>query len=441
MAIEIDLPLDEGPEADELASRFAELDNESFLRAAVREDFAVHHRSTDRLLGVPAHRPDDSAASLLLRALHLCFCAHLPLSLSPDLLWYAVVHEAATHVRLNGDASAGLFAAVPGEKRTLTVQDDRLLSDGDWQRALHLFQPLLRERIGDPAADLFRPDFSTTTPADASATLVALMDVISPYYDFRVVTLCGIPRIRLEGTAADWRLLADRAQELAERFEGLRGWLRALRPVLEAIAATAAGGPVDEEFWRSIYKWKSSSGGSEVTGWITAFFAHRYSSDGPEPAVGDRIGEEKFPSHLSLVPFEWKRPDAALRMVFAGGVLGIEREGAWVRPRLGFAVLELTGRPLPADWTAEDVDAFTGRTDTVLFPGGEVEGYDADGDPLPVTRLLSFGDPAALPEDADVLAVMEADGLWYPAEFFGSGYMAVRRSGSDLATALRALPR
>src|SRR6478609_4234406 len=212
MAVELTLPLADDPAAAARAAELRELDNGAFLWAAVREPHAVHHRTTDRLLGHPDAPDDDSAASLLLRALHLCFDAHLPLSLSPDLLWYAVVHEVATHVRLNADSYAGVFTDTPGEKRTITVRDDALLGGADWQRSLHLVRGPLRARIGDEVADLFQPAFSTTTPVEASAVLIALMDVVSPYYDFRWVTLCGIPRVRLEGTAQDWRLLVSRVR-------------------------------------------------------------------------------------------------------------------------------------------------------------------------------------------------------------------------------------
>ncbi|MFF4653248.1 DUF4419 domain-containing protein [Streptomyces sp. NPDC001380] len=431
MAVAFDLPLDDDEKAAELAATLTELGNDGFLRTVVREGFTVHHRSTGRLLGLPPDEPDESASSLLLRALHLCFCAHLPLSLSPELLWYTVVHEVATHVRLNSDTYAGLFTDTPGEKRTITVRDDSLLDEPDWQRSLDMVRHPLRERIGDDVADLLQPAFSTTTPVDASATLVSLMDVVSPYYDFSWISLCGIPRIRLEGTAQDWRLLTARVRGLEEWFEGLQPWLRNLRPVLASIAATACGEPVDQDFWRSIYKWRSASGGARVTGWITAFFAHRYSADGPRPDVGDMIQEDRFPAHVSRVPYTWERPDGTRSMAFLGGVLGIERDGDWIRPRLGFAVLELTDRPLPADWTVADIQAFTGRPDASLIPADRLVAVSADGLPLSATRAISFGDHA----------VVEADGLWHPGHLLDQEFMAVHSSGSDLATALRALPR
>ncbi|MER6917357.1 DUF4419 domain-containing protein [Streptomyces sp. NPDC000594] len=382
MPLVIDLPLGTDAEADAEAARLAaglgEVGNEAFLRAVLRGPARLHHRSTDRLIGPPAgseaaetgaeagdrpsaetdpeseagDRPSadpeagaEPSSSLLLRALHLAFTAHLPVGLSPDLLWYAVVHEVATHIRLHPDTYAGLFTDTPGQRRTIRVRDDN--APRDWEHTLGLFQEPLRERVGADVAELFRPSFSTTGRAEATAVLIALMDAVSPYYRFEVLTLCGIPRIRLEGTDRDWRLLAARVRELGEWFEGLRPWFSALEPVLEEIAATASGWGVREEFWRSLYKWRSESSGNRVTGWITAFLAHRYTEDGPLPRESfgpGTLAEEDLPSHVSRVPFGWETPEGDREMVFLGGVLGIEDDDGWIRPRLGHAVAEpLTG--------------------------------------------------------------------------------------------------
>lgn len=329
--------------------------NDAFLAAVVGGEFRLHHRSAFSLLAAPAERQrpagDEPTWSLLLRAAHVAFCGHLPLSLSPDVLWYAVVHEVAVHVRLNADLYAGVFGADPsGEKRPIVVRDNSLLGpEPDWAASIRLVREPLAEAVGAELVELFRPDFSTTTPDDVSSVLVALMDVVSPYYEFRWETLCGIPRVRLEGTANDWALLAERVGELAPWFEPLAPWFAELRPVLRVLARTAAGWPVDQEFWRSLYKWRSDSGGDFVSGWITAFFAHTRRPSGPEPRTvfgwrGLSFEENAFPSHVSTVPFAWGRPDGQLAMAFLGGVLGIERDGEYVRPRLGNAVVELLGR-------------------------------------------------------------------------------------------------
>ncbi|MDH6710975.1 hypothetical protein P3T27_007726 [Kitasatospora sp. MAA19] len=356
----IELPLGETRHGS--SGRLEDLGNERFLRAVVGGGFRIRHRSVETLVELPRPEPlylefaePEPTWSLLVRAAHAAFAEHLPLSLSPDVLWYAVVHEVAVHVRLNASVYEGLFTAPPGVKRQIVVRDDGLLGSGpDWARSIRLVREPLTEAVGSELVELFRPTFSTTSPDDESSTLVALMDVVSPYYDFRWETRCGIPRIRLEGTAEDWALLAARVGELAARFDLLAPWFAELRPVVDEIAATAAGGPVDERFWRSFHKWESMSGGPQVTGWLTTFFAHTQTAAGPrlresfgwwEAANAsyhrDRFVPNDFPSHVSKVPFVWDRIGTELPMAFVGGVLGIERDGEYLRPRLGNAVLQI----------------------------------------------------------------------------------------------------
>ncbi|MER8182232.1 DUF4419 domain-containing protein [Kitasatospora sp. NPDC094015] len=415
MPFELDLPLGTDAEGDARAAEFAaglaELGNERFLRAVVGAPVRLHHRSTDRLTGRPSTRPEvtEPTSSLLLRALHLSFAGHLPLSLAPDVLWYAVVHEIAVHVRLNSAVYAGLFTATPDERQIVEVRDDR--APEDWERSINLVREPLRALIGERTADLFLPAFSTTTPADATAALVALMDVVSPYYQFRWRTLCGIPRIRLEGTAADWQLLADRARGLAAHFPALAPWFTALLPVLDTIASTAAGHGVDQEFWSSLYKYRAFSGGSQVTGWINAFFAHRYTDEGPSPRTEfgpGSAGGGQFPSHVSRVPFVWTNPVGTFGMAFLGGVLGIERDGEWIRPRLGHAVVELLPAAadhdprLPEGWQLADVQRLTGCAEARLVD--EFGTVTHEGVRLEVRCVIDVG---------GLCVVGTVDGEWY----------------------------
>ncbi|MFE6055635.1 DUF4419 domain-containing protein [Kitasatospora sp. NPDC056446] len=355
----VELPL--GETRHGFAGDPVDLGNERFLRAVLGQDLRIHHRSVTAMYEhprptplYPEYAPPEPTCSLLLRAAHTAFAEHLPLSLSPDVLWYAVVHEVAVHVRMYPPRYRALFGAADGRRGRILVRDDSLAGPApDWPHSIGLVREPLAAAVGGDLVALFRPGFSTTTPDDEASALVALMDVVSPYYDYRWETRCGIPRIRLEGTAADWARLAAGVGTLAERFAWLAPWFAELRPVVDEIAATAAGGPLDECFWRSLYKWRSMSGGPRVTGWLTAFLAHTQTPDGPRlrrsfgwrAAVGSEYHREAFevndfPSHVSRVPFVWEVLGRELPMTFVGGVLGVEWDGEYLRPRLGNAVLE-----------------------------------------------------------------------------------------------------
>ncbi|MFF0391811.1 DUF4419 domain-containing protein [Kitasatospora sp. NPDC004615] len=443
----IDLPLPPDDWAVELATTLRAVDNAPFLQAVSSREVHVHHRSATTLVAAPRpHGGPEPTWSLLVRAAHQSFCAHLPLSLAPDVLWYAVVHEVAIHVRLNSETYAGIFTDTPAHQQEIAVQDDSLLApDPDWSRSIRLVLEPLREKLGAEVTDLFLPRFSTTTPDDLSSALVALMSVVGPYYRFTWTTLCGIPRIRLEGTAEDWQLLAGRVDSLAARFDGLRPWFDALRPVLAEIARTAAGGPVDEDFWRSFYKWKSHSGGESVTGWITALFAHTQTPDGPQPKTsfdwqGGRSYQQKdFPSHVSSAPFRWQRPDGEREMTFLAGLLGLERDGEYLRPRLAHAVLELLPDwPHPADhllpdgWTHARLREVTGDPVARALP---LDRTVTDDDP---TRTGAFEPSHIVQVGSDYFVRSASDGRWHLGESLpDTGEIEVYdRFGPDLDEAL-----
>ncbi|OGZ95956.1 MAG: hypothetical protein A3I44_05230 [Candidatus Sungbacteria bacterium RIFCSPLOWO2_02_FULL_51_17] len=256
---------------------------------------------------------------------------------------------------MKGDAGAyaNMFTTTPGEKQKIVVRDDSLVygEANNWERSIGFVKAPLRERISPTVLLEFLPQFSTMNVESEAATLVSFMDVVSKYYDFEWQTMCGIPAVRLEGTAKDWELLRDGARLLARRFPPLAGYFNDLVPVLDALAAAAAGVPVRNSFWKSLYKFNEGSGGPYVGGWITAFFAYLKDGGLGVPQMRSEFNWERervfgglttdmFPPHVSKVDFVWDYYGTELLMSFAGGILGIDLDDGFLRPRLGIAVVE-----------------------------------------------------------------------------------------------------
>lgn len=335
--------------------------NREFLGAVLGSPKQFHYTSRDTLhvveqigYGYNAAAYDVPTVSLGVQAIHQGYAAHVALSLRPDTLWYFIVHEVAEYVRQHADESAGLFTETPGQKQQIIVRDDALRYDApsDWMGSINLVRDPLRKKITDRTMQLFLPQFTTSTVEDETALLVALMDVVSPYYEFEWETLCGVPQIRLEGEAADWQKLYADAGSLLTAFPGLCDYRNDLLPVLQTIADTASGADADEKFWRSIYKHEDGSGGATVTGWITAFFAYTQTRQGAKlknqfdwrslmSGYGGGYRTHQFPSHMSKVPFVWDYSGTKHNMAFAAGVTGVDYDGTFLSPRLGFAVVEV----------------------------------------------------------------------------------------------------
>jgi hypothetical protein len=362
-----------GRMAAEAVTRVDRASNQEFLAAVLGRPRRIHYASRDKryVVSHPAQgyrvgetrnaaAYEAATVSLGIQAIHQAFAAHVALSLTPDLLWYLIVHEVAEYVRQNPDEHVGVFSGTPESKQVIVLRDDSL-HPGDpsgWPRSIGLVRDPLRARISDRSMDMFLPQFSTTTEEAQTALLIALLDVVSPFYEFEWATACGIPQIRLEGGGADWRSLYSQADLLASEFGGLSDYFTDLLPVLQTIAESAAGATPDEQFWRSIYKSNDSSGGPYVTGWITAFFAYVQTKDGPK-FKGQLRGEDpfdwrapmsnpwggyttnQFPSHVSTVPFVWNYAGTRYNMALTAGVTGVDfDDDTFLAPRLGFAVLE-----------------------------------------------------------------------------------------------------
>ena len=193
-----------------------------------------------------------------------------------------------------------------------------------------------------------RPGFTTATPESDAASMISFMDAASPFYDYRVMTMCGIPEIRMFGTPEDWTKLQNAVAALAEPFsKHLGAYFTNLLPVLATLAKQAAGAPQDDEFWSSIYKWHNESGGPTFNGWITTLLNY-IQVEGElrqkDPRTFDwtkgALSSGCAPSHVSTVPFVWNLLGTEINMSFAGGVLGLDVEDGYLTPALSYAVLE-----------------------------------------------------------------------------------------------------
>ncbi len=304
----------------------------------------------------------------LVAAIHLAFDEHRPLSLSPDMIWLLIAQGLANHLNCHAAELRSYFGEHQGKLRIVVRRDDfrKGNPNNDWTNVFTEFSTAIRQHIGAVTHDLLVPTFSTTGIVEKAASEIVLLDAMQSYFVYEVHTRCGIPQIQLEGTLADWQLLLERTQQLAQ-FK-LGWWVDALTPILEQFILAMNGKP-DRDFWRSIYKFNDGSGGMSITGWITAFFPylkdlkteqytkqHHYavpvsseiSAGGysPEKINFDRIrqriaiGTDLFPSGLAKSPFGWKDRGTKYEMEFLGGFVGVKQDPSslFLRPEIGWIV-------------------------------------------------------------------------------------------------------
>lgn len=339
------------------------IESRTFKGAAVTAQPYVAERydtaqTQDLLSGVmPGHKPEwlgcadtihrgtPRVNSAFFDVVHLCYASHHPLALRPDVLGYLVNYAVATEVKLNPEVYRDYFTSKAG-KDLIRIRDDSLVldSNSDWSQAIAGFEPELRSRIPSDLMLHMLPHYSVDTPTARLASLVSFMDAASPYYDYRVRTMCGIPEVRILGTVQDWEMLRDSAAALAAKFPTLARYFEGVAGVLQTIVWELRGYHMTN-FWETPYKHRGGSGTNEFGGWLSNFVAHTKSSEGRfmVPRTWDAfdlmIDHGSTGTHVSTVPFVWEYHGREIPMVFAGGILNTHIFEGAICPSLGVAVL------------------------------------------------------------------------------------------------------
>lgn len=241
------------------------------------------------------------------KAAHDAFYDHHPLVIRPDDIWLCIVQGFAAHVGQNVEALRSRFVAHEGKQRLVVDRHDFVLGrPNPWPEVFEAFSAQIGERVG-AAGHLVGVRFSTTTPTEAAAFDVCLMDTFKGYFDYELRCGCGIPEIRLLGTPQDWASMIPRVKRLAR--DGLQTWSETLCAVLEKIGR-AAQGEVDLDFWRSFFRYESGSGPSEMTGWIVTLFPYLI-VDWQTEALGVNKYLERWKARFDAASARsgWLRPD------------------------------------------------------------------------------------------------------------------------------------
>jgi hypothetical protein len=310
--------------------------------------------------GLPAATPILTGKEHpLLLSVHTAFAEHRPLVLAPDAVWITIAQGIAQHVRLNAESLRSRLVRHEGKKRIVIEWPDATppANVESWKGLVDRFRGQLEEDIGG-LARLFVADFSTTTEVDRIASEVVLLDAFSPYYDYYLTCICGIPEVTLEGTPDDWKKIRARLDVVREL--DLAWWVDDLLPIADQLIETSLGRP-DRAFWKSIYKPVEAYGPELITGWIAKLYPYleiagrcdvRNPSIGPAMTAMPGISASHVPASLSRARITCVGPDGDRSIgAFAidGGLLGVEeddegrlsaRAGFLIR-RLGAAIEEI----------------------------------------------------------------------------------------------------
>ncbi|KAJ7219709.1 hypothetical protein B0H12DRAFT_1031730 [Mycena haematopus] len=196
---------------------------------------------------------------------------HHNLIIRPDDVWITILTQFNFFVNANAELLRASFVAHEGKKE-LTVQRQGM----DFAAMARQMVDLLATVVVDPTLRVWvMPDFSTTSVKDTTVGAIVMMSTLKAYFEYVFEGIeCGIPRVTLDGTKADWESILRRLEKLKEYGIETTAWYHLLVPVISRFVAAfdASDSASNVDFWQKVAHFvPGGSGPSYYSGWITAF--------------------------------------------------------------------------------------------------------------------------------------------------------------------------
>ena len=283
-------------------------------------------------------------------AARLAFQEERNFVISPDDIWLLIAQGFGHYVTENAETVRDKIVDFKGKMEIIVERDDLIKGSpsNNWESIFPLFGEKVEEYIGSELYSTLQGKFSTTTPIMSSASQIVLLYSMKKYFNYILVTKCGIKGFKVEGTIEDWKLLRTKTESLKKY--GLESWVNSLLQIVDKILESLSG-VIDKGFWNSFYKWEGpkGSGGPNVSGWIINFFPYLYCTyRGLYPNPGAHIAwnmpksltDGSFPSGIVSAPFIWKYYMQIFKMNFIAGFIAIKQDLTYIRPYQGWIVTQ-----------------------------------------------------------------------------------------------------
>jgi len=303
-------------------------------------------------------------------AIRTAYDSHVPLMLSPDHIWTLIAQGISKHIEHNAEKFRDLFVRFDG-KQLIRIRRDEFVKgeqENDWAGCFTECSKQIERFVGKKMKAKLCPNFSTTDPIAKACHELGMMDCLKSYFDYRYMTMCGISKVKLQGSEEDWKKL-ETSLSILDELE-LSDWRKVLEPILNNLWRASAGKPTDKNFWNLIYKThigKGSGSYPTVDGWSTNFFLYikerKRENFRPLETLYKEIANKKHkvdkhrmmmwrapgvprdaihgaPVGVSKTPFIWEHLDTDFAMFFYSGFVGAKFEDGYISPVLGWAVGE-----------------------------------------------------------------------------------------------------
>jgi hypothetical protein len=271
-----------------------------------------------------------------LEYLMMCWANHRGAIVNPTILWNIVLNEIATEIKGNSEKYRFLFTKQSeGKQKIVITQNEQYKLDVEQMCAI--LKNFVPSNI-----DVFLPSFSTDTEMSTIAQQTTFLDTISPYYEY-AFTKCGIPKVRIDGTFADYRLFYLALCDIYRQFVNVssREFLDYLHRVISNIAdfnwyckhQDQAEGDFGKKDFNNMFKIEKCGSGhpDKLQGWILDFFM-----DNKERPLTE------FSSLVSSIEYtDETETENPLKYRMFTGLFGCEEENDYLIPDFGYFIYKL----------------------------------------------------------------------------------------------------
>jgi len=276
----------------------------------------------------------------ILQGFYSAYENHLPIRLTPDIIWLLIVQGFSHHVNYNSKELREKFVNFEGKKKLEIIipkyHSYKQMKSEDYAELFENLTEKIKENVGEELINTIDFNFSTSNEITKVVGYASIMSSLKKFFEFRgFCHMCNYPYIILEGKLEDWESILKKTKDLSKY--DLEKWTSILEISLKEIIETKKGN-INKQFWKNIlypdkidekieigeYKYKTIQVDG-INGWLLTFFP--YYKDGYFRYTNSIKTKDlwRLPEKILKTPLLMKSDDEGeTPMIIYSGFLGMK---------------------------------------------------------------------------------------------------------------------
>ena len=276
----------------------------------------------------------------ILQGFYSAYENHLPIRLTPDIIWLLIVQGFSHHVNYNSKELREKFVNFEGKKKLEIIipkyHSYKQMKSEDYAELFENLTEKIKENVGEELINTIDFNFSTSNEITKVVGYASIMSSLKKFFEFRgFCHMCNYPYIILEGKLEDWESILKKTKDLSKY--DLERWTSMLEIPLKEIIETKKGN-INKQFWKNIlypdkidekieigvYEYKTIQVDG-INGWLLTFFP--YYKDGYFRYTNSIKTKDlwRIPEKILKTPLLMKSDDEGeTPMIIYSGFLGMK---------------------------------------------------------------------------------------------------------------------